>query len=170
MIAAPALVLSAPIVLAAIAAIRLTSAGPVIFSQTRVGREGAPFRCHKLRTMRHGTPSVPTHEARASEVTSVGRFLRRSKIDELPQLWNVLAGEMSLVGPRPCLPTQGRLIDERRKRGVLALVPGISGLAQVNGIDMSDPVACAEKDAEYLRTRSLRLDLAILFRTVFPRR
>ncbi len=164
------MVVAAPIILVAMAAIRLDTPGSPMFSQTRVGKEGALFRCHKLRTMRQGTPSVPTHEAAASQVTGVGRFLRRSKLDELPQLWNVLVGEMSLVGPRPCLPTQERLIEERRRLGVLSMLPGVSGLAQVNGIDMSDPVACAAKDAEYMRTRSLRLDLAILFRTVFPRR
>lgn len=154
----------------AMVAIRLTSPGPAIFSQTRVGRNGALFQCRKLRTMHAGTPSVPTHEASANQVTGVGRFLRRSKLDELPQLWNVLVGEMSLVGPRPCLPTQERLIAERVSRGVLVLLPGITGLAQVNGVDMSDPVACARMDAEYLRTRSIRLDLAILFRTVVGRR
>jgi O-antigen biosynthesis protein WbqP len=166
----PGLVVAVPVILVAMAAIRLDTPGAAIFSQTRVGRDGALFRCHKLRTMRQGTPSVPTHEAAASQVTGVGGFLRRSKLDELPQLWNVLLGEMSLVGPRPCLPTQERLIEERRRLGVLSMLPGISGLAQVNGIDMSDPVACAAKDAEYMRTRSLRLDLAILIRTVFPRR
>ncbi|MBL8581327.1 MAG: sugar transferase [Rhizobiaceae bacterium] len=164
------MLVSVPVVLAAMAVVRLTSPGPAIFAQPRVGRGGNVFVCRKLRTMRLGTPSVPTHEASASQITGVGRFLRASKLDELPQFWNVLVGEMSLVGPRPCLPTQARLIAEREKRGVMRALPGITGLAQVNGVDMSDPVACAEMDAEYLRTRSLRLDLTILFRTLVGRR
>lgn len=149
--------------------IRRESEGPGIFSQQRVGREGRPFYCHKLRTMRSGTPNTPTHEVSAAQITPLGAVLRRTKLDELPQLWNVLRGEMSFVGPRPCLPSQTTLIEERQKRGVLSLRPGITGLAQINSIDMSDPVRLAEKDAEYLRTRSFGLDLTILFRTVFQR-
>lgn len=151
-------------------AIRATSPGPAILGQVRVGRDGVPFRCLKLRSMFIGTPVVPTHEAAVKQITPVGRFLRASKFDELPQLWNVLRGEMSLVGPRPCLPTQVVLIDERRRRGVYALRPGITGLAQVSGVDMSDPVACAELDARYLAERSIRLDLRILVNTVIGRR
>lgn len=114
-----------------------------------------------------GAANVPTHQAAAAHVTALGKFLRQSKLDELPQLWNVLWGEMSLVGPRPCLPTQAELIDERRQRGVLNIRPGITGLAQVRGIDMSDPVVLAEIDAEYLRIHSFAVDLKILFRTFF---
>ncbi|TIS62136.1 MAG: sugar transferase, partial [Mesorhizobium sp.] len=103
------LTVTSPVVLVAMLAIRATSPGPAIFSQPRVGRDGALFACHKLRTMQRDTPSLPTHEAPAGSVTAVGKLLRRTKIDELPQLWNVLKGEMSLVGPRPCLPTQAEL-------------------------------------------------------------
>lgn len=116
-----------------------------------------------------GVANVPTHQAAAAHVTALGKLLRQSKLDELPQLWNVLQGEMSLVGPRPCLPTQVELIDQRRRRGVLNIRPGITGLAQVRGIDMSDPVLLAEIDAEYLRIRSFAVDLKILFRTFFVR-
>lgn len=147
--------------------IRRGSEGPGIFAQTRVGKDGLPFRCYKLRTMRNDTPHVPTHVAAPSQVTPIGAFLRRSKLDELPQLWNVLKGDMSLVGPRPCLQSQTELIAERRKRSVLGLRPGITGLAQINDIDMSDPVRLAEKDAEYLRRQSFLLDLEILCRTIF---
>jgi O-antigen biosynthesis protein WbqP len=112
-----------------------------------------------------GTESVPTHEVSAVRVTPVGRFLRRTKLDELPQLWNVLKGEMSLVGPRPCMPTQATLVEARRRRGVAALRPGITGLAQVRGIDMADPEALAAIDAEYLAAASLALDLRILLGT-----
>jgi len=132
-------------------AIRLTSSGPALFRQVRLGRAEKPFVCLKLRTMHVGTPSVPTHEAPAGSMTGMGAFLRRSKLDELPQLWNVLKGDMSLVGPRPCLPGQQELIAERRRRGVFSLRPGVTGLAQVSGVDMSDPARCAEFDARYMR-------------------
>lgn len=166
-LALPLAVLALPVVLAAAAWVRLSSPGPAFFLQTRVGRHERTFRCLKLRTMRHGTTSLPTHEVAAHAVTPAGRVLRRSKLDELPQLWNVLAGEMSLVGPRPCLPMQQELIERRRELGVYGLRPGITGLAQLRGIDMSDPRKCAETDAEYLKTRSLRMDMAIVLKTMF---
>jgi O-antigen biosynthesis protein WbqP len=160
-------IVSLPVLLLAVLAVRLSSPGPAIFSQTRVSRGGVPFRCHKLRTMYQGTPSLPSHEAPAGAVTSVGRVLRKFKLDELPQFWNVLQGEMSLVGPRPCLPTQTELIECRRRLGVLEALPGITGLAQIRGIDMSNPHLLAETDAAYLRTASLWLDLRILFGTLY---
>lgn len=166
-VAVPMLVVAAPVLLIAMLAIKATSPGPAVFSQRRVGRGGLPFACHKLRTMRHGTPSLPTHEAPAGSVTAVGKMLRGSKIDELPQLWNVLRGEMSLVGPRPCLLTQTELIERRSELGVLAALPGITGLAQIKGIDMSDPKLCAETDAAYLRAASIGLDLRILLGTFY---
>lgn len=166
-VAAVMLVASAPVLLVAMLAIRVSSPGPALFSQIRVGQGGAPFLCHKMRTMHRGTPSLPTHEAPVRSVTAVGRTLRRTKIDELPQLWNVLKGEMSLVGPRPCLPTQTELVEYRRALGVLSALPGITGLAQIRGIDMSDPKLCAETDAEYLRTASFGLDLRILLGTIY---
>lgn len=105
--------------------------------------------------MRVGTASVATHLASTAAITPFGHFLRRTKLDELPQLWNVLKGEMSLVGPRPCLPTQTELIDEREKRQVFKLRPGITGLAQINNIDMSTPELLAETDAKMLQNLSL---------------
>lgn len=166
-IAAVMLAVTSPVVLIAMLAVRATSPGPAIFSQPRVGRGGAVFACHKLRTMHRNTPSLPTHEAPAGSVTAVGRVLRATKIDELPQLWNVLKGEMSLVGPRPCLPTQTELIGHRRRLGVLSALPGITGLAQIKGIDMSDPKLCAETDAAYLKAASIGLDLRILLGTFY---
>lgn len=166
-IAAVMLTVMSPVVLIAMLAVRATSSGPAIFSQPRVGRGGAVFACHKLRTMHRNTPSLPTHEAPAGSVTAVGRVLRATKIDELPQLWNVLKGEMSLVGPRPCLPTQTELIGHRRRLGVLSALPGITGLAQIKGIDMSDPKLCAETDAAYLKAASIGLDLRILLGTFY---
>ena len=168
-VAAVLLPLTSPVVLLAMLAIRLSSPGPALFSQIRVGQNGVPFRCHKLRTMVVGTPSLPSHQAPANSVTSVGAVLRKFKIDELPQLWNVLNGEMSLVGPRPCLPTQTELTERRRQLGVLAALPGITGLAQMKGIDMSDPKLCAEIDAEYLRMAAIGLDIRILVGTIFYR-
>jgi O-antigen biosynthesis protein WbqP len=127
-----------------------------LFRQERVGLYQRPFTLVKFRTMRPGTASVATHLAEASAVTPFGRFLRRTKLDELPQLWNVLKGEMSLVGPRPCLPNQDELIAERQKRGVFEARPGITGLAQVNGIDMSEPARLAEVDERMIRTLTLK--------------
>ena len=167
-IATVGLVVLSPIILAAAIGVRATSPGPALLAQHRVGRNEAPFRCLKLRTMWKDTRAVPTHEASAGAVTPLGRFLRRTKLDELPQLWNVLRGEMSFVGPRPCLLTQEALISARRRRGVYALRPGITGLAQVRGVDMSDPERLAAIDAEYLARRSLLLDVKILLATLVP--
>ena len=137
--------------------------------QTRLGRAEKPFRLLKLRTMRPGTLVLGTHEVRSDAVTPIGKVLRKLKLDEVPQVLNVLAGSMSLVGPRPGLPTQLELRDARRENGVFAVRPGVTGLAQVQDIDMSTPVELAEKDAEYIRTRSLGLDLRIMFMTVAGR-
>ena len=129
--------------------------GSPLFRQVRVGRNQQQFVLVKFRTMRVGTASVATHLASTAAITPFGHFLRRTKLDELPQLWNVLKGEMSLVGPRPCLPTQTELIDEREKRQVFKLRPGITGLAQINNIDMSTPALLAETDAKMLKNLSL---------------
>ena len=143
------------------------SSGPGIFAQKRVGKGRATFTCYKLRTMHAATLEAASHDTPVASVTVLGRHLRRFKLDELPQLWNVLKGEMSLVGPRPCLPLQSVLVEERWKRGVYAARPGITGLAQVQGIDMSDPVRLAIVDADYLARRSFLGDLGLLLRTVF---
>lgn len=124
--------------------------GSPLFRQTRVGRRQKPFVLLKFRTMKLNTQSVASHLVDASAVTVYGHFLRRSKLDELPQLWNVLKGEMSLVGPRPGLPKQLELIAERERRGVYEVRPGITGLAQIQGIDMSVPNRLAEIDAEMI--------------------
>ena len=155
-----------PILLIVILAIRLQSPGSAVFRQVRVGKNGQPFTCYKLRTMYSGTSNVPTHLVEASAVTALGEHLRRFKIDELPQLCNVLIGDMSLVGPRPCLPSQIDLVEARRKLGVLEVRPGITGLAQVNGIDMSDANRLAEIDARYVRTQSLSGDLKLIWATL----
>jgi O-antigen biosynthesis protein WbqP len=130
----------------------LLDTGAPLFRQTRMGRYQKPFTLVKFRTMRPYTQSVATHLANPSAVTPWGAFLRRTKLDELPQLWNVLKGEMSLVGPRPCLFNQTELIEERAMRGVFAARPGITGLAQIHGIDMSTPRLLAETDAQMLKS------------------
>lgn len=129
--------------------------GSPLFRQQRVGRNRQPFVLVKFRTMRPDTASVATHLADASSITAFGRFLRRTKLDELPQLWNVLKGEMSLVGPRPCLFNQEELIEARDAREVFKARPGITGLAQVQGIDMSTPELLAETDAQMLQALTL---------------
>ena len=151
------------------ALVRVQSPGPGIFAQERIGCDGRSFTCYKFRTMRLGTVQAGTHEVSAQAITPLGRFLRETKLDELPQIWNILRNDISLIGPRPCLPVQTQLIEARRVRGVLGLKPGISGLAQINGIDMSDPEKLARWDARYMALRSLLLDLRIIIATATGR-
>jgi O-antigen biosynthesis protein WbqP len=155
-----------PILLVVIIAIRMQSPGPAIFRQIRVGKHGRLFTCYKLRTMYSGTANVPTHQVQASSVTPIGEHLRRFKVDEIPQLFNVVIGDMSLVGPRPCLPSQTALVAARQRRGVLEVRPGITGLAQVKGIDMSDADRLAEIDAQYVRTQTLIGDFTLILATL----
>jgi len=158
------------IVLFSIAAlIAFFDTGNALFRQVRVGRHQKPFVLLKFRTMRLGTDSIATHLVDSSSITRFGHFLRRTKLDELPQLWNVLKGEMSLVGPRPCLFNQEELIDERAKRGVYQVRPGITGLAQIKGIDMSSPQLLAETDAKMVETLNLRSYLRYIFLTIIGR-
>ena len=149
--------------------IKLDSKGPALFSQVRVGKDERPFRCYKFRTMSVDAPERPTHEVSSVHVTRIGHWLRISKLDELPQLINVLRGELSLVGPRPCLPSQVELIKRRRELGVSKVLPGITGLAQVRGFDMSDPHRLSRTDAEYIERQSTALDLQIMYATIFRR-
>jgi lipopolysaccharide/colanic/teichoic acid biosynthesis glycosyltransferase len=137
-----------------------------LFRQTRVGRNQQPFTLVKFRTMRVGTASVATHLASSSAITPFGSFLRRTKLDELPQLWNVLLGHMSLVGPRPCLPNQHELIAAREALGVFTARPGITGLAQVQGIDMSTPERLAQVDAQMLQNLTLRHYFRYILQTI----
>jgi O-antigen biosynthesis protein WbqP len=136
------------------------------FLQSRLGRRERPFNLLKIRTMSAGTVQGASHEIGTSTVLRVGRLIRRLKIDELPQLWNVLTGDMSLVGPRPGLPVQRELTEARRAHGVFELRPGITGVSQVAGLDMSTPLKLAESDARYLGPWSAGCDLLILWRTV----
>lgn len=163
---AAAVVLAVPVALAALL-VKLTSRGPVLYWSDRVGRDNEIFRMPKFRTMKLGTPAVATHLLRDPDayLTPVGSFLRRTSLDELPQLWSILVGDMSFVGPRPALFNQHDLVALRTQHGVHRLVPGLTGWAQVNG---RDELSIAEKvrlDAEYLERRSLGFDLAVLWRT-----
>ena len=128
---------------------------PVLFRQARPGLHSQPFEIVKFRTMTDERDAEGALLPEAERLTRMGRFLRSTSLDELPELWNVLKGEMSLVGPRPCLPNQDELIAERQRRGVFEVRPGITGLAQVNGIDMSDPARLAEVDERMIRTLTL---------------
>ncbi|MDA8930856.1 sugar transferase [Bacteroidia bacterium] len=138
-----------------------------LFRQERIGVNQKPFNLLKLRSMHVNTQSVATHLASASSITHFGSFLRKSKLDEIPQLWNVLVGDMSLVGPRPNLFNQAKLIEERDSRGVYSVRPGITGLAQIHKIDMSTPQLLAETDAQMIQNFNAVVYFKYIFLTVF---
>jgi lipopolysaccharide/colanic/teichoic acid biosynthesis glycosyltransferase len=140
--------------------------GSPIFRQVRVGRNKKPFTLVKFRTMKMDTASVATHLASASSITKFGSFLRRTKLDELPQLWNVLIGDMSLVGPRPGLFNQQDLTKARDKHSIYSVRPGITGLAQVNEIDMSTPELLAKTDSQMIREMSVKNYFKYIFLTI----
>lgn len=144
----------------------LFDSGSPIFNQERVGKDKKAFTLFKFRTMRVDTKSVATHLAQKSSVTKLGVFLRKSKLDELPQLINVLKGDMSLVGPRPNLFNQEELIKERSAKNVYDVVPGITGLAQINEIDMSTPKKLAEIDAEMIESLTIKKYFFYIIATV----
>jgi O-antigen biosynthesis protein WbqP len=162
------LVLGAPVFLL-IYTFGLLDTGSPLFRQVRVGLHQKKFVLVKFRTMRPNTISVASHLVDASAITTFGSLLRRTKIDELPQLWNVLKGEMSLVGPRPCLFNQIELINERASRNVFAFRPGITGLAQVNNIDMSTPKKLAETDSLMLAEMTISNYFKYIFMTLSGR-
>ena len=159
-------ILFVPIVLVAIA-VRVTSVGPVLYWSDRVGRNNNIFKMPKFRSMRMGTPAVATHLLAnpKAHLTPIGSFLRKSSLDELPQLWSILVGDMSFVGPRPALFNQQDLIEQRTRLGVHTLVPGLTGWAQVNGRDELPIPEKVRLDADYLEQRSLWLDIRILWLT-----
>ena len=144
----------------------LFDTGSPLFRQERVGRYKKPFVLVKFRTMKKDTVSVASHLASSASITKFGHFLRRTKLDELPQLWNVLKGEMSLVGPRPGLFNQEELTQTREAKGVFNVRPGITGLAQVNEIDMSTPQLLAETDAKMISTLNIKSYFQYILMTV----
>lgn len=155
-----------PICLVAAAAIWFESKSSPFFWQIRKGRHESLFWLLKLRTMRGNTVQAASHEVSRQQILQVGRIIRAIKIDEIPQLWNVLTGDMSLVGPRPGLPLQQELTAARRAFGVFELMPGITGVSQIAGIDMSSPWDLAKLDATYNQSWRVTRDLYILYRTV----
>ena len=163
--AALGLIIGLPVMLL-LMIVGLSDTGSPLFIQARVGRYGEPFNLVKFRTMRKSAASVATHLANVSEITRFGRFLRKTKLDELPQLWNVLKGEMSLVGPRPCLFNQDELISERERRGVFKVRPGITGLGQISNIDMSTPELLAETDRKMIDHMSVSAYFRYILQTV----
>jgi O-antigen biosynthesis protein WbqP len=162
-----AIVLGLPVAVIALA-VRFTSPGPALYWSDRVGRHNTIFKMPKFRSMRVGTPALATHllPDAAAHLTPIGGFLRKSSLDELPQLWSILVGDMSFVGPRPALFNQHDLIALRTEQGLHAITPGLTGWAQVNGRDelpIPDKVAL---DAQYLQRKSLGFDLRILWLTL----
>lgn len=147
--------------------IRRDSEGRALFVQRRVGRHQRPFRLFKLRTMAHDTGDHPSHHVAIAHVTRIGRFLRRTKLDELPQLWNILRGDMTFVGPRPCLPSQRDVIELRAAHNLFDFLPGITGPAQIRNIDMARPSLMVRVEADYFGMATARSDLVIILRTLF---
>ena len=147
--------------------VKLTSSGPVLYWSDRVGRNNRIFKMPKFRSMRVGTPAVATHllSDPGSHLTPIGRFLRKSSLDELPQLWSIIRGDMSFVGPRPALYNQDDLIALRTQHDVHTLLPGLTGWAQINGRDELPIPQKVELDREYLLRRSLAFDVRIIFLT-----
>lgn len=160
--------LAVPLVLIAVL-VRITSKGPSLYWSSRVGRDNQLFQMPKFRTMRLGTPALATHllDRPDAYLTPIGNFLRKSSVDELPQLWSILKGDMSFVGPRPALFNQEDLIELRTQSGVHTLVPGLTGWAQVNGRDDVPVHQKVQLDVQYLNGRSLGMDFKILWMTAF---
>lgn len=160
------LVFSVPVFLIALA-IRLTSQGPAIYWSRRIGKNNVIFRMPKFRTMRTDTPAVATHLMTDPDayLTPIGRFLRKTSLDELPQLWSILKGDMSVVGPRPALFNQDDLVELRTAAGVQKLTPGLTGWAQINGRDELPIPEKVKLDTEYLERKSFLFDLKIVFLT-----
>lgn len=163
-----AIILLSPVILIVALAIKVTSPGPILFKQRRIGKDNIEFEIYKFRTMRIDTPNVPTHLLENPEqwITPIGKFLRKTSLDELPQLFNILKGEMSIVGPRPALYNQLDLKDMRTKVGVHKLIPGLTGWAQINGRDEIPLSLKVNLDKEYLDRKSFLFDIKIIFMTV----
>lgn len=164
-IASIALIVLLPISLISLLACWIETGSPVV-SQKRLGLRKKEFSMLKFRTMKLEAALAPTHLADTSEITITGKYLRKTKIDEFPQFWNVIKGEMTIVGPRPCLPMQLELIKARETLNIFDAKPGITGLAQVKGIDMSDPKKLTEMDAEMIANLNLRSYFRYIFETI----
>lgn len=163
-----ATIILSPVILIVALAVKFTSPGPILFKQRRIGKDNFEFRIYKFRTMRIDTPNVPTHLLENPEqwITPIGKFLRKTSLDELPQLFNILKGEMSIVGPRPALYNQLDLKEMRTEVGVHKLVPGLTGWAQINGRDEIPLTLKVNLDKEYLDRMNFFFDIKIIFMTV----
>jgi O-antigen biosynthesis protein WbqP len=159
--------LAIPMMITALA-VKLTSPGPILYWSDRVGRSNSIFKMPKFRTMRTDTPAVATHLLGDPDrwLTPIGKFLRKSSLDELPQLFSILVGDMSFVGPRPALFNQDDLVELRTKKGIDKLIPGLTGWAQINGRDELPIPVKVDFDYYYLKNRSFGLDILILYRTL----
>ena len=162
------IIILSPVILIVALAVKFTSPGPMLFKQRRIGKDNIEFEIYKFRTMRIDTPNVPTHLLENPEqwITPIGKFLRKTSLDELPQLFNILKGEMSIVGPRPALYNQIDLRDMRTEVNVHKLVPGLTGWAQINGRDEIPLSLKVSLDKEYLDRKSFFFDIKIIFMTV----
>ena len=162
------IIILSPVILIVALAVKFTSPGPMLFKQRRIGKDNIEFEIYKFRTMRIDTPNVPTHLLENPEqwITPIGKFLRKTSLDELPQLFNILKGEMSIVGPRPALYNQIDLRDMRTEVNVHKLVPGLTGWAQINGRDEIPLSLKVSLDKEYLDRKSFFFDNKIIFMTV----
>ncbi|MCL2322509.1 MAG: sugar transferase [Oscillospiraceae bacterium] len=163
------LIISSPIMLIVLLLIKLDGKGSVFFIQTRVGKNAKPFKIYKFRTMLISTPNMPTSLLENSDkyITKIGKILRKTSIDEFPQVFNVLKGDMSFVGPRPVIESEKELIEKRIESGVYSLLPGLTGLAQINGRDKVSVIEKVKYDKEYLDNISPWLDIKIMFSTIF---
>ena len=163
-----AIIILSPVILIVALAVKFTSPGPILFKQRRIGKDNFEFEIYKFRTMRIDTPNVPTHllENPKQWITPIGKFLRKTSLDELPQLFNILKGEMSIVGPRPALYNQLDLKEMRTEIGVHKLVPGLTGWAQINGRDEIPLKLKVNLDKEYLDRKSFFFDIKIIFMTI----
>jgi O-antigen biosynthesis protein WbqP len=161
------LVLISPLFLIISIVIKLDSKGPILFKQRRIGKERKEFQIYKFRTMKIDTPNLATDKLTNPDqyITSSGKILRKTSLDEIPQLFNIIKGEMSFVGPRPALYNQYELIDMRDARGINSCIPGITGYAQVNGRDMISDEEKVKLDEYYMQNCSLLLDIKIIFKT-----
>ncbi len=165
LLSALALTLLSPILALVALLVRLEDGGPAVFRQVRVGRDGRRFTIYKFRSMPVATPHLPSAAAATLKVTRVGQMIRRTNLDELPQLFNILKGDMSLIGPRPALPTQWRLLALRERDRVLSIRPGLTGLAQVNAYDGMPEEEKVEWERRYVRRITLLGDMRIIART-----
>lgn len=163
------IIILSPIIIIIALIVKFTSSGPIFFKQRRTGKDNVEFYIYKFRTMRIDTPDVATHLLNNPEayITKIGKFLRKTSLDELPQLFNILSGKMSIVGPRPSLYNQYDLIKLRTESGVSRLVPGLTGWAQINGRDEIPIEKKVELDIQYLQNKSIFLDIKIIFLTAF---